>query len=164
MTLSALDSDLLGPLFATDTMRACFSERAWIGAMLAMEAALARAQAEIGLVPAELADAIQAIDAGSLDPAALGRQTAVAGVPTIPFVKAVQSLLPAALERSFHKGATTVMDTALVLTVRDALALVADDLDAILEGLARLAAANRATPCVGRTYGQQAAPITFGFA
>jgi 3-carboxy-cis,cis-muconate cycloisomerase len=166
VTFSALDSELLRPLFATDEMRACFSDRACLGAMLAVEAALARAEAGLGIAPEALAAAIEAISPGDLDPAALGRQTAVAGVPTIPFVKAVQARLPTELERAFHKGATTqdILDTALVLRLRDALALIAADLDAILGGLARLAETNRATPCVGRSYGQQAAPITFGFA
>jgi 3-carboxy-cis,cis-muconate cycloisomerase len=163
VTVSAVDSDLLGPLFATDAMRACFSDQARLAAMLQVEAALARA--ESGLVPASLAAAIEAIDVASLDIASLGRATAIAGVPTIPFVKAVQQQLPAALEKSFHKGATTqdILDTALVLHLRDAMALVAADLGPILDGLARLADAHRATPCVGRTYGQHAAPLTFGF-
>ena len=165
MTFSALDSALLGPLFATDAMRACFSDEARLGSMLEAEAALARAQSGLGLAPAGLAAAIEAVPTGALDPAVLGLQTAVAGVPTIPFVKAVQERLPPELERSFHKGATTqdILDTALVLRLREALQLVAEDLDAILAGLARLAEAHRATPCVGRTYGQHAAPLTFGF-
>lgn len=165
MTFSALDSELLGPLFATGAMRACFSDRAWLGAMLAAEAALARAESGLGLAPESLAEAIEAISPDDFDLAGLGRQIAVAGVPTIPFVKAVQARLPAELERAFHKGATTqdILDTALVLRLRDGLQLIAADLDAILGGLAYLAEANRATPCAGRTYGQQAAPITFGY-
>jgi 3-carboxy-cis,cis-muconate cycloisomerase len=69
------------------------------------------------------------------------------------------------LERAFHKGATTqdVLDTALIVQSRSALRLVRVELDAVLAGLSRLAEAYRATPCVGRTYGQHAAPITFGF-
>src|SRR5262245_56475363 len=129
MAFSALDSDLLGPLFATDAMRAAFSDRARLAAMLRAEAALARAQARFGIVPAALADAIDQIDVTQLDAAALGRDTAVAGVPTIPFVKAVQAQLPAELERSFHKAATTqdILDTASVLQVRDGLALLASE-------------------------------------
>ena len=123
MTFTALDSALLGPLFATDAMRACFSDQARLAAMLAVEAALARAEASLGLVPDALGPALAAIDPAGLNPVALGRKTAVAGVPTIPFVKAVQVLLPPELERGFHKGATTqdVLDTALVLQLRDAL-------------------------------------------
>jgi len=165
MTFSAIDSALLGPLFATAAMRDVFSDRTRLAAMLEAEAALARVQARFGLAPDALAPAIAAISADSLDAAALGEQTALAGVPTIPFVKAVQARLPADLARAFHKGATTqdILDTALSLQLRAALALVAADLQAILAGLAGLAAAHRDTPCVGRTYGQHAAPLTFGF-
>jgi 3-carboxy-cis,cis-muconate cycloisomerase len=165
MTFSALDSALLGPLFVADEMRECFSDLARLRAMLVAEAALARAEARLGLVPEELAAAIEAVPPGELDLAALGQRTVLSGVPTIPFVKAVQARLPPALERGFHKGATTqdILDTALVLQLRDALALVATDLDAILAGLSRLARAHRETPCVGRTYGQHAAPLTFGY-
>ena len=165
MTLSAIDSALLGPLFTTAAMRDAFSDQARLAAMLEAEAALARVQAQLGLVPEALAPAIEAIRADSLDATALGVQTALAGVPTIPFVHAVQARLPKELERSFHKGATTqdILDTASVLQMRTALALVAADLDRIMADLAALAARHRDTPCVGRTYGQHAAPLTFGF-
>ncbi len=165
MTFSALDSRLLGPLVATDAMRAVFSDRARLAAMLEAEAALARAEARFGLVPEGLAAALAAIDPEMLDLDGLGRETALAGVPTIPFVKAVGARLPPELEAAFHKGATTqdILDTALVLQMQDGLALVAADMDAILAGLMRLAEAHRETPQVGRTYGQHAQPLSFGF-
>ena len=165
MSFSALDSALTGPLFATAEMRAVFSDGARIGAMLRVEAALARAEARFDLAPEGLAAAIEAIAPGSLDLEKLGAETAVAGVPVIPFVKAIQARLPKDLEPAFHKGATTqdVLDSALVLQMRDALALIASDLRAAIAALAALAREHRATPCVGRTYGQHAAPITFGF-
>lgn len=165
MSFSPLDSELFGPLFTTEAMRACFSDRAWVGSMLATEAALARSQHRLGLVPAGLGPAIESISAGDLDIPALGIQAGVAGVPTIPFVQAVQKRLSAELERSFHKGATTqdIIDTALILRVREALVLIAKDLDAIIEGLSRLAHRHRDTPCVGRSYGQHAAPVSFGY-
>jgi 3-carboxy-cis,cis-muconate cycloisomerase len=165
VSFAALDGNLLGPLFATDLMRAEFSDEARLAAMLRAEAALARAEARVGIVPDTLATAIEAIPAAELDPGALGRGTALAGVPTIPFVKAVQVHLPQDLERSFHKGATTqdILDTALVLQMREALALIATDLQATVTALATLARRHRTTPCVGRTYGQHAAPVTFGY-
>jgi 3-carboxy-cis,cis-muconate cycloisomerase len=165
MTLSALDSALLGPLFTTEAMAACFSDAARLRTMLATEAALARAEAACGLVPPELAGAVSAIDPAHLDPAAIGGKTAISGVPTIPFVKAVQAQLPAEMERFVHKGATTqdILDTALVLQLRDAFDLVEAEFGPILAGLAALATAHRETPCVGRTYGQHAAPLSFGF-
>src|ERR1700733_3710665 len=165
MSFSPLDSELFGPLSATDAMRACFSDTEWVGSMLAVEAALARSESQLGLAPAALAPAIEAIRPEELDIAALGVRAGVAGVPTIPFVQAVQARLPAELERSFHKGATTqdIIDTALVLRVRDALTLIATDLDAIIQGLSDLADRHRETPCVGRSYGQHAAPLSFGY-
>ncbi len=165
MTFHPLDSALTGPLFATPEMRDVFSDVARLRAMLTVEVALAGAEAAAGLAPDSLADAIAAIGLERLDAAAIGERTALAGVPTIPFVKAVQALLPPGLEASFHKGATTqdIVDTALVLQVRNALDLLAAGLDRVMAGLAKLAQAHRAAPCVGRTYGQHAAPLTFGF-
>ena len=165
MTFSALDSVLTGPLLATAAMRDCFSDTFRLRAMLAAEVALARAEAAVGLVPAGLAEALAAIGPERLDAAAIGAATALSGVPTIPFVAAVQALLPPELAAGFHKGATTqdILDTALVLQVRTALDLVAAGLVPVLDGLAALAVAHRATACVGRTYGQHAAPVSFGF-
>jgi 3-carboxy-cis,cis-muconate cycloisomerase len=165
MTFSALDSELLGPLFATDAMRNVFSDEARVAAMLATEAALARAQGGLGIVPPGLADAIASVKPTDLDITALGVGTALAGVPVIPFLKALQAQLPADLEPHVHKGATTqdIADTALVLQMRAGLNLVARDLSLILLGLEQMAERHRATACAGRTYGQHAAPVTFGF-
>ena len=76
MSFSALDSALTGPLFATAEMRAVFSDRARIGAMLRVEAALARAEARFDLAPEGLAAAIEAIAPASLDLEKLGAETA----------------------------------------------------------------------------------------
>jgi 3-carboxy-cis,cis-muconate cycloisomerase len=165
MSFSPLDSELFGPIFATTAMRACFSDHAWVGSMLVTEAALARSEHLLGLAPNELGRAIEAIRPEDIDIAALGARAGIGGVPTIPFVQAVQARLSADLERSFHKGATTqdIIDTAMILRIRDALNLIEDDLDAIIQGLSRLADRHRTTPCVGRSYGQHAAPISFGY-
>jgi len=105
MTFSALDSALLGPTFATAAMAELFSDRARLRQMLRIEAALARAEAQHGLVPEGLALAIEQISADRLDGARLGQEAAAVGIPVIPFVKAVQALLPPALD-------------ALIVTVR----------------------------------------------
>lgn len=164
MTFSALDSGLTGPLFASDAMRAVFADRGRLAAMLAVETALARAQGAAGLVPKGLAPALARITADDLDIAALGERTRDAGVVAIPFVKAVEALLPERLRAHLHKGATSqdIVDTALVLQMADAFALIAADLVVILGGLAALARKHARSPCVGRTYGQHAAPVTFG--
>ena len=136
-----------------------------VAAMLRVETGLARAQAKLGLAPPALADALEQIPADSLDLAALGAGTALAGVPVIPFLKALQGRLPKELEPFLHKGATTqdIADSALALIIGEALVLIAQDLVGILSGLSRLAQAHGETPCVARSYGQQAAPISFGF-
>jgi 3-carboxy-cis,cis-muconate cycloisomerase len=166
LTFSALDSALLGPTFATAAMAELFSDRARLGQMLRVEAALARAEARHGLAPEGLAAAIEGITVDALDVARLGQEAATAGSPVIPFVKAVQALLPPALEGDFHRGATSqdIADTALVLQMREALDLLREDLVAVLRGLEALATAHRDTPCAGRTFGQHAAPISFGYA
>src|SRR6266568_830140 len=165
MAFSPLDSRLLGPLFATRAMRSAFCDRARLAAMLQAEAALARAQARFGIVPAALGDALSAIDPDSFDIQTLGQDTAIAGVPTIPFVKAVQAQLAKEFERSLHRGTTTqdIFDTALVLQVREGLSLVASDISAIVGDLSQLALLYREAPCAGRTYGQHASPVTFGY-
>jgi len=165
MTFSAIDSALLGPLFATDAMRTVFSDRARIAAMLRAEAELARAEAKSGIVARSLAPAIDKITPEDLDIATLGREIEVSGIPVIPFAKAVEARLPEKLRGDFHFATTTqdIIDTALALQMAKGFDLIAAELDAILAGLTRLAARHRRTPCAGRTLGQHAAPVTFGY-
>ncbi len=165
MAFSPLDSRLLGGLFASPAMAAVFDDRATLAAMLRIEAALARAEAAQGLAPAALASAIEAVAPESLDIDAIGRATAISGVLPIPFLKALQSRLPKDLEPALHFGATTqdVADSALALQMRAGFDLLAADLAATLDALAGLAERHAGTPCIGRTYGQHAAPVSFGF-
>jgi 3-carboxy-cis,cis-muconate cycloisomerase len=165
MSFSALDSALTGPLFASERMRALFSDRARLAAMIEVETALARAQARFGVVSPDLAPALDAITPDRLDIEAIGRETAFAGVPVISFVNALRKLLPPAVEPDFHRGATTqdIADTALVLQMRRAFALIAEDGVATMKALQRLASTHARTICAGRTYGQHAAPVTFGY-
>ncbi|RFB79452.1 class-II fumarase/aspartase family protein [Methylovirgula sp. 4M-Z18] len=164
MTFASVDTALTGPLFATARMRAIFSDEAQIATMLEAETALATAQAAIGLAPPALADRLRQLKSNDFDLVELGAQTALAGVPVIPFVKAVQARLPTELEPFFHQGSTTqdIVDTALVLRATKGLDELRSDLQGCLRGLLHLTEAHRATPCVGRTYGQHASPITFG--
>ncbi len=165
MSFSPLDSALTGPLFVTPVMRAVFGDEARLAAMLAFETALARAQAEAGLADPGLPDALAALIPADFDMAALGEETALAGVPVIPFVGQLRGMLPPPLASDLHKGATTqdVLDTALVLQIRDALKALAPDLRALVEALHLRAQEHAHSLCAGRTYGQHAAPVTFGF-
>ena len=159
MSFSPLDSALLGPLTTTAAMAALFADRALLANMRHAEWALATAQEQ-----PELAAALAAMDLDMDLDMDLGPATALAVVPTIPFVAAIQARLPGALAAGFHRGATTqdILDTATVLQWRGALALLATDLGRTMDALATMAATHRQLPCAARTYGQQAAPITFG--
>ena len=136
--------------------------------MLDFEAALARAQARLGVVPKVVAPAIEAKCRAELfDLAALGRNTASAGNPAIPMVKALTALVARRNKSAagyVHWGATSqdAMDTGLVLQLRAACKLIDADLDRLANALARLARKHKRTPMAGRTWMQQALPITFG--
>ncbi len=159
---------LLGPLVTTPEAAACFDDRARLQGMLDFEAALARAEAAAGLVPAGAVRAIeQACRAERFDLAALGREAARAGNPAIPMVRRLTALVAEAdpqAARFVHFGATSqdAMDTGLVLQLRAGVATLEPDLERLTAALARLADAYAATPMVGRTWLVHAVPITFG--
>jgi 3-carboxy-cis,cis-muconate cycloisomerase len=165
MTFSALDSSILGPLFATRAMRTAFSDETRLASFLRAEQALARAEADFGAAPGELALAIAALKPADFDLEALGRGTALAGTPIIPFVAALQNALPEELRGHVHRGATTqdIADTALVLQMKLALTIIEVNLALLLKALEDLVRRYARAPCAGRTYGQHAAPVTFGF-
>jgi 3-carboxy-cis,cis-muconate cycloisomerase len=145
-------------IFVPDAMRAAVDDRAWLQAMLDAEAALARAQARAGVIPAAAADAIAAVClADRYDIDALGRAARSAGNP-------VPALVAAADTEWFHHGATSqdILDTAAMLVARRALALVVEDLTGVAAACARLADEHRRTPMSARTLMQQADPTTFG--
>jgi 3-carboxy-cis,cis-muconate cycloisomerase len=161
---STLNCTLLGDFFGTPAMRAVFDSRALLQAWLDAEVALAEAQAECGVIPAEAAPAIRAAArAEAYDLEELRAQINATQHPLVPLVRA---LTDAAGEwgRYVHYGATTqdIMDTAAVLQVRTGLDLLTDDLTAIRTALAELAVRHADTPMAGRTHGQHAVPITFG--
>ncbi|HET9045673.1 MAG TPA: 3-carboxy-cis,cis-muconate cycloisomerase [Casimicrobiaceae bacterium] len=159
---------MLDMLFTTDAMRAIFRDTARVQGMLDFEAALARAEAAVGVIPAAAAlSIVQCCDANEFDFAALAAGARTAGNIAIPLVAAlthrVAELDPEA--RGYvHWGATSqdAIDTGLVLQLRDALALIDDDLDRFASALAAQIRHHRATPIVGRTWMQQAVPVTFG--
>jgi 3-carboxy-cis,cis-muconate cycloisomerase len=136
------------------------SDRAWLDAMLAFEAGLARAQATAGLIGDADADAIAAACAEPLDPADVGAGAGEIGNPAGPLVAA----LKARTDAPVHNGATSqdVIDTAAMLVTREALRAIAEDLDGAARAAERLARAHRDTPMIGRTLLQQAVPTTFG--
>ncbi len=161
-------ASLLDSLFTTDKMRDIFSDRGRLQGMLDFEAALARAEARAGVVPAAAVSAIQAQCRVELfDLGTLTQDTALAGNTAIPLVKQLTALVACGdkeAARYVHWGATSqdAMDTGLVLQLRQALDAIEVDLDRLVSALARLAQTHKRTPLAGRTWMQQALPISFG--
>lgn len=152
-------------LFAPDHVAEQVSERAWLQAMLDVEAALAAAEADAGIVPPEAAEAIAAAcDAARFDPDALAREARDTNSPVVPLVRALAAELPEEAGRWVHWGATSqdVMDSASMLIARRTLPLIDDELRGVVRSCAALAGEHRATPMAGRTLLQQALPVTFG--
>jgi len=156
---------LFGGVFARGPVAGQVDDRAMLQAMLDAEAALARASAGAGVIPAAAAAAIAACcDAGRFDLAALGRASAAAGNPVVPLVRALAEQLPEDAAGHVHQGATSqdVLDTAAALVAHRALGPLLRDLAAAAGACAGLAEAHRGTVLAGRTLLQQAVPVTFG--
>lgn len=165
MPASLFDSPYYRDQFSTAAMRETFSDEARFAAWLAFEAALARAEATVGVIPAEAAEAITtAATVENLDPAAMRAQFDRVGFAIVPLLAALRAACPEGAARHVHWGATSqdVLDTGLVLQMRNGLGLIAAELDGVIAALVRLARAHRDTPMAGRTFQQHAAPITFG--
>ena len=159
---------LLDPLFRWQAVEDIFSDRARIQSMLEFEAALARAEAGVGAIPASAAAPIAAKCRAELfDFKALAQATALAGNLAIPLVKQLTALVAAEdkeAARYVHWGATSqdAIDTGFVLQARRALELIAEELERFSEILARLAQQHRDTTLPARTWLQQALPTTLG--
>jgi 3-carboxy-cis,cis-muconate cycloisomerase len=138
---------------------------AWLQAMLDVEAALAQAGEGAGEVPQAAASEIQeACRAGRFDAAALERESARHATPVIGLVAALRGTVSETARPYVHHGATSqdVVDTALMLIARRALAPLLADVSVAADAAARLGAAHRDTPMIARTLLQQALPTTFG--
>jgi 3-carboxy-cis,cis-muconate cycloisomerase len=160
--------NLLDRLFGTDAMHEIFSDRGRIQGMLDFEAALARAEARTEVIPAAAATAIGLQCRAELfDMDALALASVPAGNPAIPLVKALTALVAkdnVEAARYVHWGATSqdMMDTGLVLQTRAAFDVFEKDLAALSSALAELAAEHTHLPLAGRTWLQQALPVTLG--
>lgn len=165
MASHVLDFQLFGDQFSTPEVRALFEERAMLQRWLDVEAALAAAQAELGLIPAPAAEAIgKAARVELLDLDVIKRDLAVTAHPIVPLVRELSRVAGDA-GRWVHWGTTTqdVMDTGMVLQVRETHRILRRDCAALVRALSDLAAKHRDTVMAGRTHAQQALPITFGF-
>ena len=158
--------ELFGLVLTTDAMAAATSDRAWLVAMLAFEEELAAVQAEAGMVPtsaaSEIARACRQLQ--DVDAEALGRAGRLTGTPAVALVSELRRSGGPDAERWAHFGATSqdVVDTAMMLVLRDALDLLLSDLEGAARAAAELAARFRSLPMLARTLLQPALPTTFG--
>jgi len=161
-------NQLFDAYFTAHDMREVFCDQGRVQAMLDFEAALARAEARVGLIPSSaVAPIAAACDSGLYDFAALGEAIATAGNSAIPLVKALGKQIAssdAEAERYVHLGATSqdVMDSGLVLQLRQALVLIENQLAQLADSLAVQAQRFATTPLAGRTWLQHATPVTLG--
>jgi 3-carboxy-cis,cis-muconate cycloisomerase len=166
MPSTLLDSAVFRDIFTTPAMRAVFSDENRVQKYLDFEAALARAQAKLMIIPQEACDEIvKHCDAKEYDMAKLKEATERIGYPVLPVVQQLVKLCKDGLGEWSHWGATTqdITDSATVLVMREALDIIEKEIDGIADALAALAKKYRDTPMAGRSNLQQAVPITFGY-
>jgi len=166
MPSTILDSAVFRDIFTTDAMRRVWSDENRVQKYLDFEAALAKAQARLKIIPQEAADEIAAhCDLKFIDMGKLKEATERIGYPVLPIVQQLVKACRDDLGEWSHWGATTqdITDTAIVLQIREALYLIETDIKAIADALAALAKKYRDTPMAGRSNLQQAVPITFGY-
>jgi adenylosuccinate lyase len=160
------ESELYAHLWGTDELRAVFDERARLQCWLDILAALARAQATAGIIPAESAKEITAAaDVDRLDLAFVAEETRRTSHSTLGLIHGLQRVLPAPASEHVYLGATVqdVTDTWTAVAMREVGRVLWRDLRAVEALLVDLAERHRDTVMVGRTHGQPGSPITFGF-
>ena len=156
---------MLHRTFGDAAMEAVFSEPATVEGWLRTEAALARAQAHVGELEPERAEAIAAVcRLDDVDLPALWADTSNVGYPILPLVRQLTERLPEQARGSLHYGATTqdIMDTGLSLQLVAAIERLAALTDELGEALAAQTERHADAVMAGRTHGQQAVPTTLG--
>lgn len=160
----AQDSRLLGHLFATTAMKTVFSDTSTLNCWLEIEAALARIQSDLGLIPEDAANAIEnACVPNGYDLEQLGAGIAAASHPLTPIIAAIEAN-SGDYGQYVHFGATTqdILDTGLVLQMRAGLKLLIEAQQNLTRACVVQAKSWRALPMAGRTHGQHAVPVTLG--
>lgn len=165
MTARLADSAMYAHLWGTPAVRAVFEERGRLQGWLDVLTALARAQAAYGVVPAEVAGHLAAVDVDDLDVEAIAAQTRATGHSTLGLIQVLADVLPPEVHRHVYLGATVqdLTDTWTATVLRTVLTEIRRDLLHVEQLLLDLAMAHRNTLQTGRTHAQPGAPITFGW-
>jgi adenylosuccinate lyase len=166
MSAHPVDSVIYGHLWGTPEVRALLDDRGRLAAWLQILAALAEAQAEVGLVPAPAAAAIRATARVELlDLERVAAETRATGHSTLGLIRCLQEVLPPEAREWVYWGATVqdLTDTWTALVLRATGDILARDLRRAELATLALAERHRDTIMAGRTHGQPGLPITFGF-
>jgi 3-carboxy-cis,cis-muconate cycloisomerase len=162
-------SSIFDSFLSTPEALEAFAAERFVQAMLRFESALARAQAQCGLIPAAAAEHIaQCCEGGDFDAARIAADSARAGSVAIPLIKTLKEAVgradPAAVTFT-HFGSTSqdVIDTASALVTREVLQQIGSDLDAAIDALLAMAGQHAAAPMLARTLGQPASVTSFGW-
>tara|TARA_B100001093_G_scaffold74515_1_gene65255 strand:- start:1162 stop:2505 length:1344 start_codon:yes stop_codon:yes gene_type:complete len=166
MPSHASESLLYGASFSTSEFLDIFNDHARVQAWFDVEVALAKAQGQLGVIPEEAAQEIsQKAVVENVDVSEIGQGISATAHPIVPAIRALEEICDNGAGEYIHYGATTqdVMDTGLVLQIKKSWPIILRDLTGIQDALIKLAKKHRSTPMVGRTHGQQALPLTFGY-
>lgn len=165
MSASPLDSSLYGRLMGDEELGPLFTPEKEVEVLLQVEAALAKVQASVGLIPEPAASEIaRAVSSLVLDPATLADGTAANGIPIPSLVRELRKAVAPDASGYVHFGATSqdIMDTALVLRVREAVAVLSARLDQLISILSAKTETFQDTAVPARTRSQQATPTALG--
>jgi len=166
MASHVIDMELLKANFSTEEMRRIWSDEGRLQAQLDVEAALALAEAELGVIPAEAAETIaRHAKAELMNVRELAQEGLKMKHSLMSMIKKLQQLCGPEHGEWVHYGATTqdIVDTGMMLQLKAAHGIIVRDLRAVARELARLAREHRETPMAGRSHGIQGLPTTFGF-
>jgi adenylosuccinate lyase len=166
MNAYVIDSRLFKDQFSTAALRQIFSDENTVQKWLDVEAALAKVEAELGIIPVAAAEEIERkahVELFDLD--AMKREMDRTSHPIVPLIRAIKQLCDGDAGEYVHWGATTqdITDTGMVLQIREALDEIHTGIELLHGNICELAAKHRNQVMVGRSHGQHALPITFGF-
>ena len=160
------NSKIWGEMFGTKEMHLLFSDEGTTQLYLDVEAALARSQSKLNIIPKEAGEKItQVAKVEIIDWKKLEKRTSIVGYPILPLVEQLSEKVGGDFGQFCHWGATTqdIMDTADVLQIRKGLKLLSKDLRSISDALVNIIENYINTPMAGRTHLQHALPISFGY-
>ena len=166
MPSHASESLLYGASFSTPEFLDIFNDNMRVQAWYDVEVAFAKAQSKLGIIPTEAYEEIaRKAYVENVDVQKIGKGISETAHPIVPAIRALEEICEGGAGEFIHYGATTqdIMDTGLILQIKKAWPLLKRDLEATRDALKVLAKKYRSTPMVGRTHGQQALPLTFGY-